>query len=84
MKESYDEGVANHIGPESGAIVCEDRGEALTGVRTWGKGRGSVCPVKLQIKRGQVSTFDILVRRGTAHLRRWKALFLLNAVSKSY
>jgi hypothetical protein len=22
--------------------------------------------------------------RGTGHLRRWKALFLLNAVSKSY
>jgi len=33
MKESYDEGVANHIGPESCAFVREDRGEALTGVR---------------------------------------------------
>jgi len=31
MKESYDEGVANHIGPESCAIVRESRGEALTG-----------------------------------------------------
>ena len=33
MKESYGEGVANHIGPESCAFVREDRGEALTGVR---------------------------------------------------
>jgi len=33
MEESYDEGVANHIGPESCASVREGRGEALTGVR---------------------------------------------------
>ena len=33
MKESYDEGVASHIGPESCAVVRKDKGEALTGVR---------------------------------------------------
>ena len=33
MKESHDEGIASHIGPESCARVCKDRGEALTGVR---------------------------------------------------
>ena len=33
MKESYDEGVASHIGPESCASVREGGGEALTGVR---------------------------------------------------
>ena len=34
MKESYDEGVASHIGPESCAGACKGRGEALRGVRT--------------------------------------------------
>jgi hypothetical protein len=29
----YDEGVANHIGPESCAVAREDHGEALTGER---------------------------------------------------
>ena len=33
MQESYDEGLASHIGPESCAVVCKDFGEALTGVR---------------------------------------------------
>jgi hypothetical protein len=33
MKEPYDEGVANHIGPESCVFVREGRREALTGVR---------------------------------------------------
>ena len=33
MKESYDEGLADHIGPESCMVVREDRLEALTGVR---------------------------------------------------
>ena len=33
MKESHDEGVASHIGPESCAVVCKGQGEALTGVR---------------------------------------------------
>ena len=33
MKEPHDEGVANHVGPESCAAVREGRGEALTGVR---------------------------------------------------
>jgi len=33
MRESYDEGLANHIGPESCVVVREDRREALTGVR---------------------------------------------------
>jgi RNA-directed DNA polymerase len=33
MKESHDEGVASHIGPESCAMVRKDQGEALTGVR---------------------------------------------------
>jgi len=33
MKESYGEGVASHIGPESCASAREGGGEALTGVR---------------------------------------------------
>jgi hypothetical protein len=33
MKESHDEGVASHVGPESCAMICKDQGEALTGVR---------------------------------------------------
>jgi hypothetical protein len=33
MQESYDEGLASHIGPESCAQICKDLGEALTGVR---------------------------------------------------
>ena len=33
MKESYDEGVASHIGPESCAGARKGLGEALTGVR---------------------------------------------------
>ena len=40
MEESYDEGVANHIGPESCAFARKGRAEALTGVRAgrvWGR-----------------------------------------------
>ena len=33
MQESYDEGLASHVGPESCVQVCKDLGEALTGVR---------------------------------------------------
>ena len=33
MKESYGEGLANHIGPESCAFVRKNKGEALTGER---------------------------------------------------
>ena len=33
MEESYDEGIASHIGPESCAVACKGQGEALTGVR---------------------------------------------------
>jgi hypothetical protein len=33
MKESYDEGVASHIDPESCARAREGSGEALTGAR---------------------------------------------------
>ena len=33
MKESYDEGVASHIGPESCASARKSGGEALTGER---------------------------------------------------
>jgi hypothetical protein len=33
MKESHDEGVATHIGPESCAVAREGGGEALTGER---------------------------------------------------
>ena len=33
MKESYGEGIANHTGPESCAVVRKGGGEALTGVR---------------------------------------------------
>ena len=31
MKEPYEKGVANHLGPESCAGVRKDAGEALTG-----------------------------------------------------
>lgn len=34
MKESYNEDLANHIGPESCAFAGNSLGEALTGVRT--------------------------------------------------
>jgi RNA-directed DNA polymerase len=40
MKESYDEGIASHIGPESCASIREGGGEALTGVpagRVWSR-----------------------------------------------
>jgi hypothetical protein len=33
MRTLYVEGVATHDGPESCVVVCEDGGEALTGVR---------------------------------------------------
>ena len=33
MKESYDEGLATHIGPESCGVTREGGGEALTGER---------------------------------------------------
>jgi hypothetical protein len=33
MRESYDEGIASHVGPESCAGAREGSGEALTGVR---------------------------------------------------
>ena len=36
MKESNIEGVAVHGGPESCVVVCEDGGEALTGVHVGG------------------------------------------------
>ena len=36
MKESYNEVLARHIGPESCAMVGNNPGEALTGVRTGG------------------------------------------------
>jgi hypothetical protein len=36
MRELYTEGVAIHGGPESCVGVCEDAGEALTGVRVGG------------------------------------------------
>ena len=34
MQVHYDEGVANHIGPEPCAGICEDVGEASAGERT--------------------------------------------------
>ncbi|WP_456088847.1 hypothetical protein, partial [Paraburkholderia mimosarum] len=33
MQVSYNEGLANHVVPESCAVCCETCGEALTGVR---------------------------------------------------
>ena len=33
MQVHCDEGIANHIGPEPCAVIREDAGEALTGVR---------------------------------------------------
>ena len=33
MRESYDEGIASHVGPGSCAGAREGSGEALTGVR---------------------------------------------------
>jgi len=43
MKESYDEGVANHVGPESCVAVRKGGSEALIGVRAgwvWSRERG--------------------------------------------
>jgi len=47
MKESYKEGIASHIGPESCAFGRESEGEALTGERAgrvWVQGVGGVGP----------------------------------------
>ena len=38
----------------------------------------------VSLKKGTKKGTFVQHRRGTGHLRRWKALFLLNAVSKSY
>lgn len=49
MKESYIEGVANHSDPESCAVVCKGKGEALTGA-----GVGRV--LSREIRQTRVST----------------------------
>jgi hypothetical protein len=46
MKESYDEGVASHIDPESCAEDCKGLSEALTG--TCGQSIEPLNPIKVQ------------------------------------
>jgi len=59
MKESYDEGVAIHIGPESCVAARKDSGEALTG--------GSAGWVLSLENNEPVSSADALLRRGRQH-----------------
>lgn len=47
MKESYDEGIANHIGPESCVGLPQGGGEALAGVRA---GRVLSCEILLNFR----------------------------------
>jgi hypothetical protein len=61
MKESYIEGLATHSGPESCAVVREDQGEALTGVRA-----GRVLSREINLLRGA----DVLRRCGRQHPAR--------------
>jgi hypothetical protein len=42
MKESYDEGVANHIGPESCAFAREGRGESQGRTEIGSRGRTEI------------------------------------------
>jgi len=58
MKEPHIEGVANHGGPESGAVAREGGGEARTGVRT-----GRVFSREIIILRGA----DAVVGSGRQH-----------------
>ncbi len=66
MKESYDEGVANHIGPESCPFVREGRGEALTGVRA-GRVWGHEIPKSrvLMLYNGRKARRDVSIPRDT-------------------
>jgi hypothetical protein len=48
MKESYDKGVAGHIGPESCLDVPRGRGEALTGESTGGLSSSEITSIRRQ------------------------------------
>ena len=61
MKEPYDEGVANHVGPESCVVGREAGGEALTGVRA-----GWAIEPRNQGFRGA----DVVNRGGRQHRRQ--------------
>jgi hypothetical protein len=61
MRELYIEGVAVHGGPESCVVVCEDCGEALTGVRA-----GWAIEPRNQGDRGA----DVVKRGGRQHRRQ--------------
>ena len=61
MKESNDEGIASHIGPESCAAARKDHGEALTGVRA-----GQV----LSRERGRLRDADAVGIGGRRNPRR--------------
>ena len=62
MRELYVEGVAIHDGPESCAVVREDGGEALTGVRA---GRA------IEPRKNRVRGADAVYRGGRQH-RVWR------------
>jgi hypothetical protein len=58
MRELYIEGVAVHGGPESCVVVCEDCGEALTGVRAgWA----------IEPRNHLIWGADVVSRRGRPH-----------------
>jgi hypothetical protein len=67
MKESYDEGLATHAGPESCAVVREDEGEALTGVRA---GRVLSREIHAPPRGGLLRGADALEYSGRPYLRR--------------
>ncbi len=66
MKESYEEGVASHLGPESCVDAREGKGEALTGVRSgqvWSR-------EKVDSPQGEVQGADAVDESGRQHNRR--------------
>ena len=73
MKVSYSEGLATHAGPESCAVVREDGGEALTGVRAgWVLSREIYAPPRAGYFgvptpwRKRKATPDVSIRRDAA------------------
>ena len=68
MQESYGEGLATHIGPESCVSVRKGAGEALTGVRA-GRVLSRVSNAPLQMQRA-LRGADAVEISGRQHLRR--------------
>ena len=72
MRESYDEDVASHIGPESCAGTREGSGEALTGVRAgrvWSREMGLSSRVPMLRTLAEGNTVRIDSARGARTLR---------------